>query len=502
MALIETEFDADNNNYWFYKKEKKFLHSIDTFYYTVTFSNDFSKCTQDPNVLELRYWLQEMQLLVAENIHDNILPVNDLPDLNDVVVTYTPKSFAGMFSHCLTVPEYFDVFLLESVPNEFTNHILVQIRSKALWLIGLSKSYEYSLRIVESVAKRFHLQIQEIKENRVDYCWHTNYLKNPEKFFRIDNFSAMQVSSFRDCQYHYKFKANSEYESDYVALGKRNSKCFVRIYLKTKEVVEQGYKPWFFKIWLLNNMISRYDYYVLTNLYSLRNWGCLDLIRLQYYYDYGTNQEYKDMCYSYMQSYFKDASGNRDSIANLADLLTPRITVIMNNEFQVMRKMSKSFCLVEHPKNDKLGYSKRIYDVLDNTPLITDYLTHSTLRLVEPSGDKNKSRRDYIEYWKRLRSAKIYNPFAKEYPNRLFRDYSRETNWDLMKSRFMHSAINFSLYSFGLDYQSENALGDMSELLGMLNDNDIHHANMYRYKRSKQLYPTDFKNKLEVSNGY
>ena len=243
MALIETEFDADNNNYWFYKKEKKFLHSIDTFYYTVTFSNDFSKCTQDPNVLELRYWLQEMQLLVAENIHDNILPVNDLPDLNDVVVTYTPKSFAGMFSHCLTVPEYFDVFLLESVPNEFTNHILVQIRSKALWLIGLSKSYEYSLRIVESVAKRFHLQIQEIKENRVDYCWHTNYLKNPEKFFRIDNFSAMQVSSFRDCQYHYKFKANSEYESDYVALGKRNSKCFVRIYLKTKEVVEQGYKP-------------------------------------------------------------------------------------------------------------------------------------------------------------------------------------------------------------------------------------------------------------------
>lgn len=24
MALIETEFDADNNNYWFYKKKKNF----------------------------------------------------------------------------------------------------------------------------------------------------------------------------------------------------------------------------------------------------------------------------------------------------------------------------------------------------------------------------------------------------------------------------------------------------------------------------------------------
>lgn len=71
-------------------------------------------------------------------------------------------------------------------------------------------------------------------------------------------------------------------------------------------------------------------------------------------------------------------------------------------------------------------------------------------------------------------------------------------NWDLMKSRFVHSAVNFSLYSFGINHQAKNALGDMSELLGMLNDNDIHYANMYRYKRSKQLYPDDFKNKLEV----
>lgn len=498
MALIETEFDTEKNNYWFYKKEKKFLHSIDTFYYTVTFANDFSKDTSDPNVKELRNWLHEFNMLVCENLQDNIIPVNDLPDLNDVTLNYTPCNFNGMYTHDLQVPEYFDVLIAESVPNELTNNITVQIRSKALWLIGITKSYEYSLRIVKSLAKRFHLQITDIKENRVDYCWHTNYLKNPEKFFRIDNFSAMQVSAFRDCQYHYKFNANSEYESDYVALGRRNSKCFVRIYMKTKEVVEQGYKPWFLQIWLLDNLISQYDYYVLSNLYVLRNWDCLNLMRLQFYYDYGTDEDYKKQCLVYLKSYFKEGSVNRDSVANLADILTPRITIIMNNEFQVMRKMSKTFCLIEHPKNEKLGLSKRIYDVLDNTAMITDYLTHYTLRLVEPNSDKNKSRRDYIEYWKRLRSTKIFDPFKKDYPNRLVRDYSRESNWDLMKSRFVHSAVNFSLYSFGINHQAKNALGDVSELLGMLNDNDIHNANMYRYKRSKQLYPSDFKNKLEV----
>lgn len=494
MTLIENEFNDESSNYWFYRKEKKFLHNIDTFYYSVTFYNNFSRDSSDPNVLYFRSWLTDMKLSIEEGYNDNLICVNDLPDLDDVTVTYSVRSFAGFYNNCFSVPEYFDIFVADCVPTLDTSHIIVQIRSKPLWLIGPVKAFEYSYRIIQSISKRFHLQIAEVKENRIDYCWHTNYLDNPEKFFRIDNFSAMQVSSFKDSYYHYKFKANSEYESDYVSLGKRSSKCFVRIYLKTKEVVEQGYKPWFLNIWLLNNMISHYDYYVLSNLYALRNWGCLDLIRLQFYLDYGESDFYKNIILEYFESYFKKGSVNMNSVSKLADQLTPRITIIMNNEFQCTRKMTKTFCLVDHKKNDKFGVCKRIYDIFDNHNLITDYLTHSTLRLVQPSEDSNKSRADYCEYWKRLRNTKVIDCYKKDYPVKLVRDYSRNLNWELMKSRFIHSSINFSLYTYGVN--NDVPLQDYEKLLSYLNDNDIQKATNYKYKRSKQLYPSDFKNNI------
>lgn len=200
------------------------------------------------------------------------------------------------------------------------------------------------------------------------------------------------------------------------------------------------------------------------------------------------------MILEYFDSYFKKGGVNQNSVAKLADQLTPRVTVIMNNEFQTTRKMTKTFCLVEHKKNEKFGVYKRIYDILDNHNLITDYLTHSTLRLVVPSDDSNKARADYCEYWKRLRNTKVIDCYKKDYPVKLLRDYSRNLNWELMKSRFIHSSINFSLYTYGVN--NDVPLDDYEQLLTFLNDNDIQKANNYKYKRSKQLYPSDFKNVL------
>lgn len=36
-TLIENEFNTEQKNNWFFRKEKKFLHNIDTFYYSVSF---------------------------------------------------------------------------------------------------------------------------------------------------------------------------------------------------------------------------------------------------------------------------------------------------------------------------------------------------------------------------------------------------------------------------------------------------------------------------------
>ena len=58
------------------------------------------------------------------------------------------------------------------------------------------------------------------------------------------------------------------YEWDYLCFGQRGDKCFLRVYLKTKEVVEMGLKGWFLKLWQLQGLISRYDLYVLEKAYE------------------------------------------------------------------------------------------------------------------------------------------------------------------------------------------------------------------------------------------
>ena len=185
---------------------------------------------------------------------------------------------------------------------------------------------------------------------------------------------------------------------------------------------------------------------------------------------------------------------NFDTVQKLADKLTPRITVVMNVEFQTTRKGTKTYCLLEHDRNKKYGTSKRIYDYLDNRRMITDYLTHDTLRLVDVTTDSNKSRCDYTNFWKALRRTKQIDVAKSKVPEKLHRDYSRKMDFNLMKKRFIHSAISFSLYGKGLnDYNVEK---DFMDNLVMLNDNDIHHAMNYKYKRSRQLNSKDFEGGL------
>jgi hypothetical protein len=486
MSFIEHEFDNQQNHNWFFRKEKKFLHNIDTFYYSVSFVNDFMKDSADPYVKKFRIDMQKLADTEAIDINIDWT----LPGLEDMQLTYSNRSFAGYYNNCISCPDTFDIFIATRVPTDVTSEILVQLRSKPLWLQGVNAAFEYSMRVIFAIEKYYHLHIHEVKENRIDYCWHTNYLQSPEKYLRIDNFCQMQVSRYKRINYQYQFKPNNEYENDYISLGKRNDKCFVRMYLKTKEVIEQGYKPWFINEWYYNQLISRYDYYVLSNLYELRNWKYLDIVRLQFYAEYGSNVFFIEKCNEYMHELATKGTVNFDSVQKLADKLTPRITIVMNVEFQTTRKGTKSYCLIKHERNKKYGVCKRIYDYLDNRRMITEYLTHDTLRLVDVTTDSNKSRCDYTNFWKALRRTKQVDVKKSKVPEKLHREYSRKLDYNLMKKRYIHSAISFSLYGKGIN--NDDVEKDFLDNLVMLNDNDIHHAMNYKYKRSRQLNQKDF----------
>lgn len=482
MSLIEKEFKNGDNHYWFYRKEKKNLHNIDNLYYTVMLANDFTEPT-DPAVHEFKLWLNALKTRLLESANsfddDNITRV-DIPGIDNVY--YCLNSFAHMYQHCLSCPDFFDIFIATTTPNELTPQITVQIRSTHLWLDGVHSCFNKSYDVVEKLCSYFHLTINEVNENRCDFAFHTNYLSSPEKYLSIENFSNMQVSHFRGCTYHYSFNSNDEYENDYIALGKRGDKCFIRMYLKTKEVVEQGYKPFFIQLWFWHNMISRYDKYVLENCFDLKNWKVRDLIRLQFYYDYGSSKQYKEKCYQAMESYFSKGSCNWDYVSKLADYLTPRLTTIMNVEFQVMRKMSKSFCLIDLHPDDSPRHRVDMY--LDNHELITDYLTNSVLRLVDRKTALKKSNCTNTAFWESIRRTKMVD-VKKKNKNcpQLLRDYSREQNLELIKNAFIHKAVTLQIYANGTGYDKD-IHETIADTLCLLNDNDVKHAQRYRNKIS------------------
>lgn len=502
-TYIYNEFDEVENAYWFDFKKKKFLHNIDTFYYSVKFKQDFTADSKDLNVKRFRRHFEGIASM-WEKLNDYSSGISFyLPELPGTL-NYKPFTYAGWYNICLECPEYFDIFFAPKVPHSqddgdsVTCECVVQIRSYMLWMYGVKLAYERSYEYVKAIAQHFGLDIEFTQENRIDYCWHSNYLKSPEKFFTPENFYKMRVDRFKDALIHTSKKGSEDFEIDYLAIGKRSDKVFIRIYLKSKEVVEKGYKPWFFKVWLLNGLINRYDFYCYEYAFLKHSWKSLDLGRLQYYAEFGRQKHYVEKCKRILAG---DEDISPDSLRRLADLLTPAVNLIMNVEFQTMRKHTKSYQLIPFFDNSDKLTSRRIYDYLDNRKLICDYLTSKVFRLVEPHeagvNDSNKSRRDYCAFWKALRMCKLTDSFVPEEDQALVRTYTRKLNSEVVKSRAVKAAITYGIYTRGIN--GDSPLCDCMEALCMLNDNDMEDALRYKAKKVRQFNLDELADTMEKS---
>lgn len=502
-TYIYNEFDEVENAYWFDFKKKKFLHNIDTFYYSVKFKQDFTADSKDLNVKRFRRHFEGIASM-WEKLNDYSSGISFyLPELPGTL-NYKPFTYAGWYNICLECPEYFDIFFAPKVPHSqddgdsVTCECVVQIRSYMLWMYGVKLAYERSFEYVKAIAQHFGLDIEFTQENRIDYCWHSNYLKSPEKFFTPENFYKMRVDRFKDALIHTSKKGSEDFEIDYLAIGKRSDKVFIRIYLKSKEVVEKGYKPWFFKVWLLNGLINRYDFYCYEYAFLKHSWKSLDLGRLQYYAEFGRQKHYVEKCKRILAG---EEDISPDSLRRLADLLTPAVNLIMNVEFQTMRKHTKSYQLIPFFDNSDKLTSRRIYDYLDNRKLICDYLTSKVFRLVEPHeagvNDSNKSRRDYCAFWKALRMCKLTDSFVPEEDQALVRTYTRKLNSEVVKSRAVKAAITYGIYTRGIN--GDSPLRDCMEALCMLNDNDMEDALRYKAKKVRQFNSDELADTMEKS---
>ena len=482
---IYQELDDKNREYWFDFKQKKFLHNIDTFYYSVKLVEDFTNDSSDDSVLRFRKFFEQKKSIL-DSRYGQLVQIF-FPGF-DRSLNLCAGSYAGFFSIRLECPEWFDIFIAPSVPHgsdggfSVTSEIVVQLRSYMLWMYGVHEAFERSYEYVKQICDYFGLHIAYCQENRIDYCWHSNYLSNPEKFFSPESFYKMRVDRFKDALIHTAKVGSEGYEIDYVSMGKRSDKVFIRIYLKSKEVIEKNYKPWFFKVWLFNGLINRYDLYCYEECYKKHSWQYLDTARLKYYSEYGSDSELREQCRDVVEG---NVTMSPDTQHKLADTLTPKINLIMNVEYQTMRKHTKTYELVPFRDNSAREMSKRIYDYLDNRKIIADYLTFYVFRLVKPEGDSNKSRRDLCAFWSALRSCRMIDVNVRPKDVKLIRQYCRQLNSDIMKKRVINAAVTLGIYTRGIN--NDNVVQDCVEALCQLNDNDIHDANRYKQKKARQF---------------
>lgn len=482
--LLFREMSPEDRQEWFGYRQKQFLHNIDTFYYSVKFSNDFRLKTRDEKVLRLRRFFK---LKYEHLMEDSDASDLYLPQLGKCLVL-RPVTFSRFYSTCLSYPEYFDIFLATVVPKaadggaSVTCELIVQIRSYMLWMFGVRDAFENSFEYVRSLADYFGLEIENVQENRVDFCWHSNYLKNPEAFFAPENFYRMRVDRFRNATYVTSKVGTDDYEIDYVALGKRSDKVFVRIYQKTREVIEQNYKPWFFQVWRMNGLVSSYDQYVYERCYEKKSWFYRYYARLEFYAEHGTDSLHTDYCRRILDG--RTAIGE-DALIRLADMLTPRLNVVINVEYQTMRRHSKSYELVPFKDHSDAGVCARIYDYLDNRKIITEYLTESVFKMVEKTGDSKKYRRPYCGFWAALRRTRCCDMRMTSDQVHLVRNYNRRLSSQAMKKKVVSSAVTLGIYLRGIN--NDSPMQDCFEALLRMNDNDIQEAVRYKSRKLRQF---------------
>lgn len=488
-SVLFKEMSEEERNYWYDCKTKKFLHNIDTFYYSVKLEEDFTVESQNEKVLAFRRAVDRLHLKQAKQAFSGNIQQLYIPGMKDYLNVVNLR-FDKYYNLCLELPDMFDIFMATNVPgNEaelsVTSEIIVQIRSEMLWLYGVHAAFEKSYAWVKAICEMYQFTIREVKENRTDFCWHNNYLENPNEYFTKANMDARRCTHLgKRTHYVYNDKGSGDSDFSYYSRGERGGKVFLRIYNKSMEVIQEGYKAFFLKTWFFHGLINRYDFDIYEQAYLKKSWDYITIARLKFYLQHGTNELYKAECQKYIRQH-EESGSYPDVMIALAEKLTPPLNIIINVEFQLMRKASKSYKILPIHDNTEKQEAKRIYDFLDNHRLIADYLTDSVFRLVEKTGDSNKSRRPNCGFWTALRRTKLVDAAPVPEGLKMQRIYKRQLSAEKMKKAIIHKAVTYGMYVKGLN--NDSPVSDAMDALLCLNDNDIKDAKRYKEIKAKQL---------------
>ena len=455
------ELSEKDKEEWFSLTYKKVEHHFDSLYYTVSIEND--KVDNDhPGMVALIENLRELKKQKLQNLSESL----EFCSLD--------VHFAGfsIYQYHLQLSENFDIFIADNIPNDDTPRFCIQLRTRMLVYEGEFKAIEISFSYVKFICQNFGLTINSVLENRIDYAFHTNLIQKSVEFFDLDYFREHLKTKTKTFA---MFGSTSEYEVNTVWFGQRGSNSyFVRMYNKTREVVEQGYKGFFIEIWYDKKLINKYDRYVYRRAYELKSYVSGVLIgRCEWYIQYGQNDEIKEMLKNLIIQCYANSDNCPQIEKKIRDLLPP-VTVVNNIEFQTKRKFYQSCeaCINESVFKFKgVQELKRIYKVLFFKREFCDYLTEKVVCFVEKKGIKKEKM---VDWWSRIHSCKM--KFTDPSVMSLYRSFERSADLARIRKRLLVDIAKFTvLKKNSKDISSLEE--DISDVLADINDNDIQAVN-------------------------
>lgn len=451
--LIETkrsvffnELTDDLRKKYFDLKKSKYLHNIDTLYYSVFLKNDSNDDECVSHFIEDIKSSKESLLSSGEESFDFVEGFEIL------------RGRHSDYAHRLSVRDCYDIFVTTHIRNSNTPRIMVQIRSFYLWTEGIEKSIYQSFDRVTKLLNYYGLQVDRVQENRIDYAFHTNCIQSPNKYFSLEKLKSTCCGSLT------RFKLigdlhtkNNDYDIEYFSLGTHNSNnLFFRTYHKSKEVVEMNYKSFFFDIWFDNGLINFYDKYCYEYAYKIGRYDKIYEGMLKFYLDFGQDIILKQD----INLLLRDTNAKFEDIKSFACSIMPPVTKVLNIEFETKRKYYYYYqdAIEILPHSSKVSELDKLFKIVENRKIFIDMLTENVVCF--------KKDEKYLDFWRRLKSVKI-----KSLSNdKIKANYNTSVDLDKLLKRALNSVMSYSVHKSNL---SDDIVTDFIDVLANLNDNDI-----------------------------
>lgn len=493
-CTIKDEFSDEELHDFFGISIQKTRHHIDTFYYAV-YINEPDDIIELQKKNSLPDYIENFLIFLREAKKQMNQYVGQSFDLGLDGMEMFPRKFAN-YEFCIGLNECFDIFIASTLPTAETPRIMVQLRSRYLVIEGVSEAIDMSFEYVKKILKDFCLFPTKVRENRVDYAFHTNLIQNPNKKFAHHKLQQHLKCNFKKGNTFFDIDGE-KIEITSLYLGRRQSNnVFFRIYNKAQEVIEQNYKSFFITYWFECGLISKFDKYCLETAYEMRSYKTGVLVgRLKWYIENGRNPKLVEECQKLLDSCFVN-SDNNVQIKNKLHNVIPEVTIICNIEFQTKRKFyltCKDFFNSFYDDEGKLSYDVNKYDKRktyeDHDPILSelfDILKHGrafieyltgyghTVSFVKDNkmsaAEFRKNDEPYEYWWERIRSTPI--DYSSDSIIDLYRTYDQQAS--LTKSRrLMLGQVARAAMLQRSDTSESTFEADIADALAYMNDNDF-----------------------------